>query len=71
MNDDNKMAEVAKLFNKELGERFTVQYDNYQFSCYFSDFGFCSYGVYDNPYLDIDPFILQDLLTGRAVIIDA
>jgi hypothetical protein len=71
MNDDNKMAEIAKLFNKELGERFTVLYDNYQFSCYFSDCGFCACGVYDNPYLDFDPFILQDLLTGRAVIIDA
>jgi hypothetical protein len=45
--------------------------DKYQFSYYFSDCGFCACGVYDNPYLDFDPFILQDLLTGRAVIINA
>jgi hypothetical protein len=67
---ENKMAEVAKLFGKKLNERFTVRYDNSLFDCKFTDCGFTAYGAYDNPYLDFDTFILQDLLVGRAVIVD-
>jgi len=67
---ENKMAQVAALFGKKLNERFTVRYDNCLFDCKFTDCGFISYGAYDNPYLDFDTFILQDLLVGRAVIVD-
>jgi len=67
---ENKMAAVAQLFGKELGERFTVRYDTYLFDCKFTDCGFTSYGAYDNPYLDCDAFILQDLLVGRAVVVN-
>lgn len=66
----NKMEMVAKLFGKNLGERFTVRYDNHLFDCKFAECGFVACGVYDNPYLDFDTFILQDLLVGRAVIVD-
>ena len=67
---ENKMEQVAALFGKKLNERFTVRYDNCLFDCKFTDCGFISYGAYDNPYLDFDTFILQDLLVGRAVIVD-
>jgi hypothetical protein len=67
---ENKMEAVAQLFGKKLNERFTVRYDNCLFDCKFTDCGFTSYGAYENPYLDCDAFILQDLLVGRAVIVD-
>lgn len=67
---ENKMEVVAALFGKELGERFTVRYDNCLFDCKFSECGFISYGAYDNPYLDFDTFLLQDLLVGRAVVVN-
>lgn len=67
---ENKMAEVAKLFGKELGERFKVKVNNQIYDCSFKEYGFDSYGAYENPYLDFDAFILQELLTGTAVIIN-
>ncbi|WP_028130256.1 hypothetical protein [Selenomonas sp. AE3005] len=67
---ENKMAEVAKMFGKKLGERFTVKIDNQRYSCSFEEYGFNSYGAYENPYLSFDAFILQELLTGTAVIVD-
>jgi hypothetical protein len=53
-----------------LGERFTVKIDNQRYSCSFEEYGFNSYGAYENPYLSFDAFILQELLTGTAVIGD-
>ena len=67
---ENRMAEVARLFGKKLGERFTVKIDNQIYSCSFEEYGFNSYGAYENPYLSFDAFILQELLTGTAVIDD-
>lgn len=67
---ENKMEAVAQLFGKKLGERFTVKYDNDLFDCKFAEYGFDTYGAYDNPYLNFDAFILQDLLVGRAVIVN-
>jgi hypothetical protein len=67
---ENKMAEVAKMFGKRLGERFQVKIDNQIYDCSFREYGFDSYGAYENPYLSFDAFILQELLTGTAVIVD-
>ena len=67
---ENRMEQVAALFGKKLGERFTVRHDNCLFDCVFGTYGFVTYGAYENPYLDFDTFILRDLLLGRAVIID-
>ena len=67
---DNKMEAVAKLFNKKLGERFSVKVDNQIYDCSFEEYGLNSYGAYENPYLSFDAFILQELLTGTAVIDD-
>lgn len=67
---ENKMEQVAKLFNKKLGERFSVKVNNQIYDCSFKEYGFDSYGAYANPYLDLDAFILQELLRGTAVIIN-
>lgn len=67
---ENKMEQVAKLFNKKLGERFSVKVNNQIYDCSFKEYGFDSYGAYANPYLDLDAFILQELLRGTAVIVD-
>ena len=67
---ENKMAEVAKLFGKKLGERFTVKRDNMMFDCRFTKHGLDTFGVYENPYMSFDTFILEELLTGRTVIVD-
>ena len=67
----NKMEAVAQLFGKQLGERFTVERDHDRFDCEFATCGFMARGAYENPYIAFDCFILEDLLTGRAVIINA
>lgn len=67
---DNKMEQVAAIFGKKLGERFTARYDNHLFDCKFTECGLATYDAYDNPYLVFDAFILQYLLIGRAVIVD-
>lgn len=67
---ENRMEAVAKLFGKQLGERFSVKIDNQRYSCSFEEYGLNSYGAYENPYLSFDGFILQELLTGTAVIVD-
>lgn len=67
---ENKMEAIAKLFGKKLGERFTVERDHDRFDCRFMQHGLETFGVYENPYMAFDCFILEDLLTGRAVIID-
>ena len=66
----NKMEVIAAIFGKQLGERFSVKVNNQIYDCSFKEYGFDSYGAYENPYLDFDAFILQELLTGTAVIID-
>ena len=67
---ENKMEAVAQLFGKQLGERFTVKRDNMMFDCRFTKHGLDTFGVYENPYMSFDVFILEELLTGRAVIIN-
>lgn len=66
----NKMEVVAALFGKRLGERFTVERDHDRFDCEFSTCGFMARGAYENPYMDFNCFILEDLLTGKAVIVN-
>ena len=64
----NKMEEVARLFNKTLGEEFTVKYQigKYkwciEYHVAFTDKGLTHYGKSKD-------VILRQLLTGQAVII--
>jgi hypothetical protein len=71
--NDNKMAEVAKLFGKELGEMFSVQFITGRMGAkgyVASNFFFTVDGLFCE---DRGPCecMLNDLLTGKAVIINA
>lgn len=66
----NHMAEVAKMFGKELNERFTISRYGYKYEARFFSGGFETYGRFENPYVDVDPFVLMDLLTGEAEIVE-
>jgi hypothetical protein len=64
--NDNKMAEVAKMFGKELGEEFKILYKDENYTAYFRKEGLRVRGLFcltwDNA--------LVALLTGKAVIVD-
>ena len=66
-SEQNKMAQVAQMFGKNLGERFTITRYGHQYEARFFSEGFEVYGL-ENPYVDTYPFVLMDLLTGRAEI---
>lgn len=66
----NKMAEVALLFRKNLGEEFIIQ-DNFHYRAMvkFSEEGMLVYHDLARKWLT-NPYWLFELLTGKAVIID-
>ena len=65
----NKMAQVAALFGKKLGERFCIIRYGVRYDARFLERGFEVYGL-ANPYVDMDAFVLADLLTGWAEIVE-
>ena len=65
----NKMEQVAKMFGKKLGERFCIIRYGDRYDARFLERGFEVYGL-ENPYVDMDAFVLMDLLTGRAEIVE-
>lgn len=65
----NKMEVIAKLFGKKLNERFTVNIRGTRYEARFLERGFEVIGA-ENPYVDIDAYVLFDLLAGYAVIVD-
>ncbi len=67
--NENKMVEVAKLFGKKLGERFTVNIRGTRYEARFLGRGFEVIGA-ENPYVDIDAYVLFDLLAGYAEVVD-
>lgn len=69
-DEPNKMEVIAAIFGKKLGERFTVYRYGQKFDCAFRINGIDSYSTYENPYIELDAFVLYDLLTGEAVIVD-
>lgn len=65
----NHMEEVAALFGKKLGERFQIiRYGN-RYDARFLERGFEVYGL-ENPYVDLDSFVLLELLTGIIEIVE-
>lgn len=66
---ENKMEAVAQLFGKELGERFTVNIRGTRYGARFLGRGFEVIGA-ENPYVDIDAYVLFDLLAGYAEVDD-
>ena len=65
----NKMEQVAQMFGKKLGERFTIIRYGVKYDARFLERGFEVYGL-ENPYVDMDSFVLMDLLTGWAEIVE-
>lgn len=63
----NHMEQVAQMFGKKLGERFCIIRYGVRYDARFLERGFEVYGL-ENPYVDMDSFVLEDLLTGRAEI---
>ena len=60
---ENKMAEVAQMFGRRIGEHFTVKRDNDRLTCCFTKYGLETFDAYENPYMRFDVFILEELLT--------
>jgi hypothetical protein len=69
MMAENKMAEVAKLFGKKLGEHFCVDCCNTRFLLKFTSDGLL---VFDDSWghWNGEDGMLEALLTGQAVIVD-
>ena len=67
----NKMAEVAALFGKKLGERFTIQdmRNGGKYGATFTIAGLDVCGA-ENPFLDLDCYFLESLLIGSFEIVD-
>ena len=61
------MAQVAEMFGKKLGERFCIIRYGKRYDARFLERGFEVYGL-ENPYVDLDSFVLMELLTGIAEI---
>lgn len=67
---ENKMEQVAAMFGKKLGERFTVERYGERFDCAVTRYGMDCFSTYENPYIELNAFVLYDLLCGEAVIVD-
>ena len=65
----NKMADVAHLFGKELGEHFCVSCCNTRFLLKFTSDGLWVFDDYWGHWTGEDG-MLEALLTGKAVIVD-
>ena len=66
---ENKMAQVAKMFNKQLNEAFIVRYDGILLDCRFTETGFeeCVFG---DEFYDDDADMMQCLILGEAEIVE-
>lgn len=68
---ENKMEAVAKLFNKNLGEEFTVK-DKYktEWHCKFTKKGLMYLNKNFFDWQESGDYLLQFLLIGQAVVVD-
>lgn len=64
----NHMDEIAKMFGKRLGERFTIAIRGARYGAIFTQAGLDLAGA-ENPFLDLDVYFLEALLTGEAEIV--
>jgi hypothetical protein len=69
MMAENKMAQVAAMFGKKLGEEFTARLKvGFEINCKFTNEGL-KQEIVDGDWYDNDNF-LRRLLTGQAEIVD-
>jgi len=66
---ENKMAEVARLFGKKLGEEFTVKYEDKVKTWKFDERGLLYHNAKENEWRKNYGY-LDFLIRGKAVIID-
>ena len=64
----NHMKEVAAMFGKKIGERFTIAIRGARYGAIFTQAGLDLAGA-ENPFLDLDVYFLEALLTGEAEIV--
>jgi hypothetical protein len=69
VDKQNKMEAVAQLFGKKLGERFTIAIRGARYGAIFTQAGLDLAGA-ENPFLDLDVYLLEALLTGEAEIVE-
>jgi len=67
---ENKMEQVAALFDKKLGERFKIARGHMILDCSFNAWGFDLHSTYDSRFIESEASILEELLIGEAVIVD-
>lgn len=67
---ENKMAQVAAMFGKKLGERFVIEYDRHVMTCMFDDHGLVLFMDTTFTAEYIEARMLEALLCGEAKIID-
>ena len=66
---ENTMSQVAAMFGKKLNERFQIIRYGDRYDARFLERGFEVYGL-ENPYVDMDSFVLLELLTGIIEIVE-
>jgi hypothetical protein len=66
---ENKMAEVAKMFGKKLGEEFGIKREIVTNKARFTKDGLEFYDFLSDQWIGFNK-PLQELLTGTAVIVD-
>ncbi len=68
----NKMAEVASLFGKQLGEPFHVFSPHYKYKNFatFTSYGLIYWDDVARGWFDATAGMLNDLLLGKVVILD-
>lgn len=69
---ENRITEIEKMFGVKHSEWFTVEREGRRYECRFLAYGLSVKYENDNPYVNINigPYLLQDLIVGKAVIIE-
>jgi hypothetical protein len=67
--NENKMEQVAAMFGKELGKRFTVNFYNRLFDVAFDKSGLRVFSdeIFED---ELSRLLLEGLIIGNAVIVD-
>lgn len=68
----NRITEIEKMLGVKHSEWFTVEREGKRYECRFLGYGLSVKQEDNNPYVNIEigPYLLQDLIVGKAVIID-
>lgn len=70
MMAENKIPEIEKMLGVEHSKRFTVKRHNEIIECRFLAYGLDILSDnYENPYVELAPFLLVDLINGTAEVV--